>query len=399
MNLTKPTNMNTNENPLENLEFFETFSSDDPIDATPQYDPNKNIAADILAPDGTIKDPILDPEEDEDDENLPDLTKGKTSPTPPADPLKDDDEDEPANQATGLEDDDDDEDINYFEVFGKGLAKAGLLDAEDVENQEWTEESFLNKMSETIEKRAWDTLEELATETYGEAGVKLVEDIFINKVPIQQYLQMFNNEQIVENVDLNSEINQERVVRLYLAKTGMDEDEIEDQLTFAKDNDRLGSYAKKYHGKLVERMQQERNSLAQENAQRVQEAKQKEQQRQQQYASVLEDSIKKGEIEGYPINETAASDLFDFVLSKPHVLPNGQRITDFEYKLATMRQENPSKFLAIARLVQNDLDLTPIKRKGVSEETNSIFNDLKTKTKKSTKSPRSEQDVFSRYFK
>jgi hypothetical protein len=391
--------MNTNENPLENLEFFETFSSDDPIDATPQYDPNKNIAADILAPDGTIKDPILDPEEDEDDEDLPDLTKGKTSPTPPADPLKDDDEDEPANQATGLEDDDDDEDINYFEVFGKGLAKAGLLDAEDVENQEWTEESFLNKMSETIEKRAWDTLEELATETYGEAGVKLVEDIFINKVPIQQYLQMFNNEQIVENVDLNSEINQERVVRLYLAKTGMDEDEIEDQLTFAKDNDRLGSYAKKYHGKLVERMQQERNSLAQENAQRVQEAKQKEQQRQQQYASVLEDSIKKGEIEGYPINETAASDLFDFVLSKPHVLPNGQRITDFEYKLATMRQENPSKFLAIARLVQNDLDLTPIKRKGVSEETNSIFNDLKTKTKKSTKSPRSEQDVFSRYFK
>jgi hypothetical protein len=390
--------MNTNENPLENLEFFETFSSDDPIDATPQYDPNKNIAADILAPDGTIKDPILDPEEDEDDEDLPDLTKGKTPPTPPADPLKDD-EDEPDNQATGLEDDDDDEDINYFEVFGKGLAKAGLLDAEDVENQEWTEESFLNKMSETIEKRAWDTLEELATETYGEAGVKLVEDIFINKVPIQQYLQMFNNEQIVENVDLNSEINQERVVRLYLAKTGMDEDEIEDQLTFAKDNDRLGSYAKKYHGKLVERMQQERNSLAQENAQRVQEAKQKEQQRQQQYASVLEDSIKKGEIEGYPINETAASDLFDFVLSKPHVLPNGQRITDFEYKLATMRQENPSKFLAIARLVQNDLDLTPIKRKGVSEETNSIFNDLKTKTKKSTKSPRSEQDVFSRYFK
>ena len=146
-------------------------------------------------------------------------------------------------------------------------------------------------------------------------------------------------------------------------------------------------------------MQQERNILAQENAQRVKEGQEKEQQRQQQYASVLEASIQKGEIEGYPINKTTAGDLFDFVLSKPHVLPNGQRITDFEYKLATMRQEDPSKFLAIARLVQNDLDLTPIKRKGVSEETNSIFNDLKTKTKKSTKSSKSEQDIFSRYFK
>jgi len=392
--------MNTNENPLENLEFFESFSSDDPIDVNPQYDPNKNIAADILAPDGSIKDPILDPELDEEEEE--DENEGADDYNPPAPvkkstpaPLDDnDDEDEPTN-----DNDDEADDINYFEVFGKGLVKAGLLDAEDVENQEWTEQSFLDKMSETIEKRAWDTLEELATETYGEAGVKLVEDIFINKVPIQQYLQMFNNEQIVENVDLNNEVNQERVVRLYLAKTGMDEDEIEDQLTFAKDNDRLGSYAKKYHGKLVERMQQERSSLAQDNAQRVQEVQQKEQQRQQQYASVLEESIKKGEIEGYPINESTASDLFDFVLSKPHVLPNGQRITDFEFKLATMRQEDPSKFLAIARLVQNDLDLTPMKRKGVSEETNSLFNDLKNKTKKSTKTNRSEQDAFSRYFK
>lgn len=391
--------MTTNDNPLENLEFFETFSSDDPIDVNPQYDPNKNIAPDILAPDGSIKDPILDPEpnddeeeEEEDDDNTPAPPVKKPAPAP-LDEEEEEDDEEPAD------DDEESEDINYFEVFGKGLVKAGLLDAEDAENQEWTEESFLGKMSETIEKRAWDTLEELATETYGEAGVKLVEDIFINKVPIQQYLQMFNNEQIVENVDLNNEVNQERVVRLYLAKTGMDEDEIEDQLTFAKDNDRLGSYAKKYHGKLVERMQQERTALAQENAQRVQDAQQKEQLRQQQYASVLEDSIKKGEIEGYPINETAASDLFDFVLSKPHVLPNGQRITDFEFKLATMRQEEPSKFLAIARLVQNDLDLTPIKRKGVTEETNSIFNDLKTKTKKSTKSTKSNQDLFTRYFK
>jgi hypothetical protein len=388
--------MTTNDNPLENLEFFETFSSDDPIDVNPQYDPNKNIAPDIMAPDGSIKDPILDPElDDEEEEDADDSTPTPAPPvkkaTPP--PLDEEEDDEPAN------DDDDSDDINYFEVFGKGLVKAGLLDAEDAEDQEWTEESFLGKMSETIEKRAWDTLEELATETYGEAGVKLVEDIFINKVPIQQYLQMFNNEQIVENVDLNNEVNQERVVRLYLAKTGMDEDEIEDQLTFAKDNDRLGSYAKKYHGKLVERMQQERAVLAQDNAQRVQEVQQKEQMRQQQYASVLEDSIKKGEIEGYPINETTASDLFDFVLSKPHVLPNGQRITDFEFKLATMRQEDPSKFLAIARLVQNDLDLTPIKRKGVTEETNSIFNDLKTKTKKSTKGTRSNQDLFTRYFK
>jgi hypothetical protein len=389
--------MNTNENPLENLEFFETFSSDDPIDVNPQYDPNKNIAADILAPDGSIKDPILEPD-DEEEEEEEETPAPKPAPKPPVNPLDEEEEEEEEEQSTGLEDEES-ESVNYFEVFGKGLVKAGMLDLEENEEVEWTEETFLSKMDETIEKKAWDTLEGLAMETYGEAGVKLVEDIFINKAPIQQYLQMFANQQIVEDVDLDDVINQERVVRLYLAKTGMDEDEIEDQVTFAANNDKLGAYAQKYHGKLVERLNQEKDALAQQSRDQVMLQKQRDQEREESYAAVLEKSIKSGDIEGYPINERTASDLFQFVLAKPHQLPNGQRITEFEYKLARMRQEDPSKFLALARLVQNDLDLSPMKKKGVTEETNSIFNELKTKTKKTTKSSKSEQDVFSRYFK
>jgi len=389
--------MNTNENPLENLEFFETFSSDDPIDVNPQYDPNKNIAADILAPDGSIKDPILEPD-DEEEEEEEETPAPKPAPKPPVNPLDEEEEEEEEEQSTGLEDEES-ESVNYFEVFGKGLVKAGMLDLEENEEVEWTEETFLSKMDETIEKKAWDTLEGLAMETYGEAGVKLVEDIFINKAPIQQYLQMFANQQVVEDVDLDDVVNQERVVRLYLAKTGMDEDEIEDQVTFAANNDKLGAYAQKYHGKLVERLNQEKDALAQQSRDQVMLQKQRDQEREESYAAVLEKSIKSGDIEGYPINERTASDLFQFVLAKPHQLPNGQRITEFEYKLARMRQEDPSKFLALARLVQNDLDLSPMKKKGVTEETNSIFNELKTKTKKTTKSSKSEQDVFSRYFK
>jgi hypothetical protein len=392
--------MSTNANPLENLEFFEMFSNEDPLE-TNTYDPNKNIAADILGNPDAIQDPILDPDDD-----TPQPPAPASTPNPPADPPidpLDDDEDEtnddnPEPPAPGLEDDDDNE-VNYFEVFGNGLAKAGVLELEEGEDIEWTEETFLSKMSETVEKRAWDTLESLAAETYGEAGVKLVEDLFINKAPLQQYLQMFNNEQIVENVNLESPVNQERVVRLYLAKTGLDEDAIEDQLTYMNSNEKLEAYAKKYHGKLLERMEQERASLAEQSRIETQRRAELEEQRNQQYASVLQQSLKTGDIKGYPINEQAADELFSFVLDKPHQLPNGQRISDFEYKLAKMRQEEPEKFLAVARIVQSDLDLTPVKRKGVSEETNSIFNDLKTKTKKTTKGSKSDGDLFQKYFK
>ena len=371
---------------LENLEFFDSFSVDDPLDLdTPVEDPNANIKPDILGGEE------FDPLEDEDEDNPP------TPPTPPKTPAPAPAEEE--EEEIDLEDDNEDEEENYFEVFGKGLAKAGMLNVEEGEEIEWTEQTFLDKMNETIEDRAWNQLEQLATETYGEAGVQMIEDIFINKVPVQEYLQMFSNEQIVENVDLSVEANQERVFRLYLAKTGMDEDEITDQLNYARDNDRLEAYSQKYHGKLVEKMQQERATLAQESEARVQAMRQKEEEREQLYADVLDGAIASGAIEGYPINEQSASELFDFVLSKPHVLPNGQRISEFEYKLAKMRQEDPSKFLAVAKLVQSDLDLTPVKRKAVTDETNSLFNDLKTKSKKSTKPSKSNDDLFSRYFK
>lgn len=381
----------TNDNPLENLEFFDSFSVDDPFEDAPE-DPNANVKPDIL--NGEDYDPLTEEAEPEgsqdplEDDDLP-LPKKKT----PA-PVEEQEEE------VNLENDEDEEgDENQFEIFANGLIQAGMLNVEEGEEIEWNEQTFLSKMNETIEDKAWNQLEQLATETYGEAGVQMIEDIFINKVPVQEYLQMFSNEQIVENVDLGVEANQERVFRLYLAKTGMDEDEIQDQLNYARDNDRLEAYSQKYHGKLVEKMQQERAILAQESEARVQVMRQKEEEREQLYADVLDGAIASGSIEGYPLNEQAANELFDFVLSKPHVLPNGQRISEFEYKLARMRQEDPSKFLAVAKLVQSNLDLSPVKRKAVTEETNSLFNNLKTKSKKSSPSNKTNEDAFSKYFK
>jgi hypothetical protein len=169
------------------------------------------------------------------------------------------------------------------------------------------------------------------------------------------------------------------------------------QVVNNNNGERLETYAKKYHGKLLEKMQQERDTLAQQSEARVLEMQRKEQERQEAYAEVLEGAILAGTIEGYPINKKNAEELYQFVLDKPVQLPNGQRISEFEYKLAKMRQEDPSKFLAIARLVQNNLDLTPVKKKAVSEETNSLFNDLKSKAKKPAKARNNTND-FTKFF-
>jgi len=380
---------------LDNLEFFENFASDDPIDAP--FDPNANLAPDILSGEK------MKLEEDDlptnDGIKKPEPTKTEEEEEPEViDPLKneEEEEEEPA------EEEEEEGDLNYYEAFGKGLIRSGHLDlGEDVDPDqiEWTEESFLEAMSTTIENKAWKQLEDIALEAYGQEGIEIIKDLFINKVPVQSYLSKFNEEMELESVDLGDPRNQEAIFREYLYRTGLDQDEVEEQLEYANKTGKLVNYAEKYYTKLLERTRAEREELAEASAQRQREIEERENARNDSYINVLEDSIKSGEILGYPITQNDAAELFNYVVDKSYQLPNGQKISEFEFKLAKLRQEEPQKFLAIARLVQKDLDLTPIKKKGVSEETNSIFKELQTKSKRGQKNePRKETQIFSKYF-
>lgn len=352
---------------LDNLQFFENFATEDPLE-DPQFDPNANLAPDILAGEKM--------ELDEDD-----LPMG-TSPSPSTPPAEEKPEEpilpnEPEQEEEVEESDEETDEVNYYEAFGKGLLRSGHFDLGEEVNPdevEWTEESFLDMMSTTIENKAWKQLEEIALEAYGQEGLELVKDLFINKVPVQTYLNKYNEQLALENVDMTNAQNQEAVFREYLSRTGLDQDEIEEQLEYAIKTNKLESFSEKYYVKLLERSKQEREALAEQSAQRQREVQERENARQESYIKTLEDAIKAGDINGYPINQNEASELFDYVTNRSYQLPNGQKISEFEFTLAKMRQEDPQKFLAVARLVQSNLDLTPIKKKGVSEETNSIFN-------------------------
>jgi len=382
---------------LDNLEFFENFATEDPLEEK-QFDPNANLAPDILAGeklDLAEDDLPMGGQEKQPEANPP-------TPTNLPDPIEEDEEEEaPAND---LEDDADDnsDDINYYEAFGKGLLRSGHFDlGEDVDPDqvEWTEESFLEMMSATVENKAWKQLEEIALEAYGQEGIELVRDLFINKVPVQQYLSRYNEQVALENIDMTNPQNQEAIFREYLSRTGLDADEVEEQLEYAVKTNKLENFSEKYYVKLLERSKQEREALAEQSAQRQREAQERENARQESYIKTLEDAIKAGDINGYPINQNEASTLFDYVTNRSYQLPNGQKISEFEFTLAKMRQEDPQKFLAVARLVQSNLDLTPIKKKGVSEETNSIFKELQNKSKKGPKGePRKETQLFNNFF-
>ena len=291
---------------------------------------------------------------------------------------------------------------NPFAIFAKGLAKVGRLvldEDEDPEKIQWDEEKFIEKFDETVDNSAWSRLEELATEAMGEEGVKVIEDLFINKVPVHQYLASFQQQQSLEELDMSNERNQVELVRYYLRSVvGEDESEIADQIEYMRSNETLEKKAVNFQKKLAANEEQVRQRMAAESQARQQQMEQFEQQRIQTYSEIAETAVKAGELNGLPFSNKDYERVLNSALSKEYVLPNGQKITPFEYKLATLRKDDPAKYLQIVKLVEDDVNLAPIMKKGVTEKTNEIFKGLQSKTKTSSK-PRKNQNVFNKYIK
>lgn len=389
------------EEDLDSLSFFNLVGDDDDVDLDID-DPNANIAPDILGDDDEllplpIKEKEVKPKEDED----PNLQVKKPNQEQEPDDIIEDDEDDPKDLIEG--DPDDDSGFDAFKEFGKALAKGGVLlldEGEDAEKVEWNQDVFMEKFENTIETKAFELIENLALERHGEEGIQMIKDILINGVSIPQYLSRFQQEIDLEDLDLSDEGNKIAVMREYLARTGVDEDEAEDRIKFAVDNDKLDEYAPKYHQKLVQASKKQREHMAEQARQQKEQQEQFERQRRENYKKVLTDAIKEGELEGYPVSPKDATELISFIDNKVYTLQNGQKITSFEYKLAKLRHEDPKKFLAFAKLLQADLDLTPVKRTAVTKETNEIFNELKNKTKKtSLRTPsKGTTTSFAKYF-
>lgn len=318
-----------------------------------------------------------------------------------AEETEEEDEEEGEEEETEEEEEESGEE-NPFAIFAKGLAKVGRLvldEDEDPEQIQWDEEKFIEKFDETVDNSAWSRLEELATEAMGEEGLRVIEDLFINKVPVHQYLASFQQQQSLEELDMSNERNQVELVRYYLRSVvGEDESEISDQIEYMISNETLEKKALNFQKKLAAHEEQNRQRMAAEAQARQEQMEQFEQQRIQTYSEIAESAVKAGELNGLPFNNKDYERVLNSALSKEYVLPNGQKITPFEYKLATLRKDDPAKYLQIVKLVEDDVNLAPIMKKGVTEKTNEIFKGLQSKTKTSSK-PRKNQNVFNKYIK
>jgi len=293
------------------------------------------------------------------------------------------------------EEDEDEKDVpNQIEAFSKDLYKLNVLTQEEGEEPVYakTGEDLVALLNKEKQRGGIQWVENFL-EQHGEDRRELFDAIFIKGADPKEYLPVYNQAQALENLDLEQEKNQEKVVREFYRRAKVPEEKIDTKIQRLKDIAELQSEAEDFHPQLLEQdkqkaldiaeaaEEQNKNKLAIENIYR------------ESLLSLLKDKGKGKEIDGLPISPKTTQEAFDFLTTKKWKLADGSLLTDFDkFILETKKPENIEKRLKIALLEKIGWDFSKIQSKAISQKSNELFEslaykDVKNKQNKKTPEP------------
>lgn len=358
-------------------------------------DNNLELIDDLLGPSDDFEMDFLDPGEPNDiDEPKPDDTDTDDEPS-------DDDVDEPKPEPKDddepidpLADDDDDDEPNEddihstFEMVAKGLQKLGKFDIP--EGAKLTEESFLELYDNFTKEKAREEVENFVLAKHGEEGLEAFQDIFVKGTPIKEYLKAYQENTDFESIELEDNLyNQKAVVRRYLAGLDWEEGDIEEHIDSLIEGEKLESMATKYKTKVASAQKAQREALAKRYEDQDKANKLAKKKRIEDLTEAVTTAIKAKEINGIPLSTEDSKTLLHYVTADAYRLPNGTPITTFDKDYLELKKD-PVKFAALAKLVKDGLNITPIKKSGAEELSNKAF---EFRTKKKTKKKSNPNDL------
>lgn len=283
------------------------------------------------------------------------------------------------------------DDDNPYTTLGKDLMRLGVFSRNSEEETEdnlniSSPEDFLERFNLEKKKGAVNILENFLSQ-YGDEYRKMFDAVFAKGVDPKEYLEGFVKLEALSNIDISTEQNQERVVREYYRGFKWDEEKITNKINRMKDYGELEDEAKSYHEILKAK---ESETLSSKEAAKEEQKKTKQvldAQTATSYNKILQESVKKGSLLGFPINAEKAKKVFQYVNDKPYQLEGtGEKLSTMEKELLELnRPENHEKKLLLGFILESGLDLSIIKKAAVSEESKELFNFTKKNNKNQPK--------------
>jgi len=247
-------------------------------------------------------------------------------------------------------------DESYYKTLSAQMKEKGIFQNVEIpEDEEITEEKFIDLQDNEIESRVDEAIESFMSELDedGAAFLKFKKE----GGATSEFLKTYGQSTGIPQGDMDDAVHQERIARHYYATVDNDDaSDIDDKIQWLKDTDKLEKYAEKFDTKFKE---QEVTSKAAIQAQAKANSKATEDSRKA-FADTVKETLDATEqIDAYKFTAQRKKTLLPFITKATVKVGKNQYITGMQSKLQTALK-TPEKMLVLAQLLQNDFDVSSL---------------------------------------
>ena len=258
-------------------------------------------------------------------------------------------------------------DGSIYEDVYKDLKEAGIFKHVELEDGEELDADRLYELQqEEIEAEVTSRLDAWASQELDEDAKAFIKF----KIQGGDTLEFFKTYQSTSEItlgDIEDEDYQDSLIRYQLQKEGWDRDEIEDRLEFLTESNKKSKFAEKYHNRLVQEQEKEKQALVKQAEEQKARAKQQEEQFK---TSIKETLDTNKEINGIKFSDKDKNELINF-LTKKEKLEDGRVVTGFQRKLSESFSD-PKKIALLAKILNDDFDFSSFEKSAITKKTKEI---------------------------
>tara|TARA_R110002153_G_scaffold86470_2_gene214754 strand:- start:946 stop:2202 length:1257 start_codon:yes stop_codon:yes gene_type:complete len=298
-------------------------------------------------------------------------------------------------------DDDYDDDDNRFNALSNDLFKLGVFNKGEEEDENVsinTAQELLERFN-TEKKKAADDIVSNFIGQFGEDYQNAFDSIFVKGANPKEYFGAYNKVVSFSEMDLSKEQNQILIMKQALTDQGFDPEDVETEIERLQNYGDLDTVSVKHHKVLVKK---EAKKLDKINSEAEETQRQKAEIKKHyinNVQSILSDKLKEKEFDGIPINSNLANELQDFLLTDKWKTPAGETLTDFDRAILDLKRpenhEMKVKVGLLMKTLEKDPTLSTIQRKGVTKQSNKLFEEV---TKQVSKNSRSSKNKPKSWF-
>jgi hypothetical protein len=239
---------------------------------------------------------------------------------------------------------------NVYSPVLEGLKEKGLLDMEELP-EDVDSEQLLTIIEDTLEANVKQGVEETIKDL--PENVKELLSYTLNGGSMEDFISLYAKDQEISlGTDMEKEANQVKFMRMIMSEEGYDDDDIEEQIKYLKESDKLEAISAKRFTKWKENQKKSIEQAKEEQKKNIERQKIEERKLKENLSKIIKESDKIGQL---PISARDKETLTSYMTDRTLRTDDGNYVTKF-YNDLSKAVKNEKSFIQLAKLLRDMKD-------------------------------------------